>query len=515
MAQTEGAWLYGYSIAHVQQYLLAGIALRDIQGGSQLLEELCIDRFSEMLRAAGLPADSVLSQAAAGARVLSPRGELLQALYATWPAVVDALAPGAQVEQALVPVEAGGLGAAQDRLGRLLKASRIAPLRELPQAGPLAVRCRRTALPAQQWVTVGKEQPEPLDRGAAARLTAWRALNNGTRPGRLDQRFLGGAASGVRFATGREADEELTGDDAYVAVVHADGNGVGQIVTALSAQPDGPRCFRAFSSGLAAATSRAAGQAVVRVLLPHARDGILPARPVVLGGDDLTLIVRAPLAVAFAEAFLEAFETETASVHPGGLTACAGVAIVKARFPFDRAHDLAEGLCGRAKRHVRGQDASALSFFRVTTGLPGGVEDIFERELRARGGKHKLSFEAYGVGARANRAPASLAALRGLAAALPEDQKGALRTLLSTLSAHPAQAQTDFQRIVEVLNHRRKAKEKPGGVQLRQHPEVSKLLNCLGDLTGNNEGGIWDETDRSPLYDAFTLRGLEGWKVPR
>ena len=90
-------------------------------------------------------------------------------------------------------------------------------------------------------------------------------------------------------------------------------------------------------------------------------DGRYPACPIVLGGEDLAILVRGDLAVAFARAFLEAFERESrarlgelADRHGleglgQGLTACAGVALVKASHPFHLAFDLAEALCAHAK----------------------------------------------------------------------------------------------------------------------------------------------------------------------
>ena len=50
----RGGWLYGFAVAHAQSYLLASPRLRDIQGGSQLLEELCGEVFNDARTAAGL-----------------------------------------------------------------------------------------------------------------------------------------------------------------------------------------------------------------------------------------------------------------------------------------------------------------------------------------------------------------------------------------------------------------------------------------------------------------------------
>ncbi len=521
MAPPQRTWLYGWSIAHVQRYLLAANALRDIQGGSQLLEELAKEHFGRALDQAGLPAEAVLSRAAAGARVLSADEEALRALYAAWPAVVDAVAPGAQVDQALVPVDDGGLARAHRRLGRQLVAARSAPVRELPQAGPLVARCRKTALPAERWESVGTEAAEPLDRGSLARLDAWRSISDKRRTCWLDEKFLPDPAGDVRFASGRDADTELTRpDDPYVAVVHADGNGVGALVARRLDDPDAARGFREFSERLSAATCEAARVAVEAVLAPEVRDGVLPARPVVLGGDDVTVIVRGDLGIRFAASYLEAFEAATARAFGEPLTACAGVAVVKARFPFDRAHDLAESLCGRAKKAVKSGEGdkaagSALSFHRVTTSLPEGAEDVFGRELASRDGAFRASFEAYGVGRNAGAAGPSLAELRALADAFPSDQKGALRNLITHLVDAAHGAQPAFDRLCELLDARRKKDSPPDPNRQApsESPELQELKRALGALTGT-DGRVWTDGDprRSPLGDAFLLRTIEGWR---
>lgn len=91
--------------------------------------------------------------------------------------------------------------------------------------------------------------------------------------------------------------------------------------------------------------------------------------PLVLGGDDLTVICDGRQALEFTHKFLCAFEDYTASERLGDdlyrgivpelakkalgqprLSACAGVAIVKRHFPFSLAYDLAADLIKEAKK---------------------------------------------------------------------------------------------------------------------------------------------------------------------
>ncbi len=81
----------------------------------------------------------------------------------------------------------------------------------------------------------------------------------------------------------------------------------------------------------------------------------LPLRPILLGGDDLTFVCDGRIALDLAAAALREFEThQIPHIGQDGcgrtLTACAGVALVKAHAPFHRSYRLANDLCATGKR---------------------------------------------------------------------------------------------------------------------------------------------------------------------
>lgn len=132
--------------------------------------------------------------------------------------------------------------------------------------------------------------------------------------------------------------------------------------------------------------------------------GAIPVVPVILGGDDATVITDATYALPFTEKFLTAFEEETGKdellkylgpesrrgkgegaksgaenagnndengnpkstgIKQGRpMTAAAGIAIVRRKFPFHIAYDLAEKLIKSAKAlgKVKGEECSTLNF---------------------------------------------------------------------------------------------------------------------------------------------------------
>jgi hypothetical protein len=123
----------------------------------------------------------------------------------------------------------------------------------------------------------------------------------------------------------------------------------------------------------------------------------LPLRPILLGGDDLTFVCDGRIALDLAATALREFAN-----HPiphlgedGGettLTACAGVALVKAHAPFHRSYKLAESLCRSAKqkRQEANQKGNVetgcwLDWHADTTRPGESVEDIRKRQYK-RGG---------------------------------------------------------------------------------------------------------------------------------
>lgn len=160
-------------------------------------------------------------------------------------------------------------------------------------------------------------------------------------------------------------------DDSWLAMVHADGNGLGEIFVDFADQAhtgddrDYVGKLRRFSNDIDAWTRTAFRRALEQVMVYHEELSPLPILPLVLGGDDLTVVCEGRLALPFTAYYLKYFEEETRAVSdliPSRpyLTASAGVAIVKPHFPFAAAYDLADGLARSAKEVKRRQrdDAS-------------------------------------------------------------------------------------------------------------------------------------------------------------
>lgn len=228
------------------------------------------------------------------------------------------------------------------------------------------------------------------------------------------------STSGWQFPA--EIDElgRTRGDTSLYAVVHVDANDVGERIrtwlshcvdkrldeTAVRGQ------YREWSQWLDAqfhgvwlclvrrvlsAIHDGSLQGSIQKLNFKLRPGKLPLRPVLLGGDDLTFLCDARIALDLAATALR----EIAGVdcpHLGKISACAGVAIVRAHYPFVRAYEMAEKLCANAKSERRKQkhDGCWLDWHIGAARPTESVKEFRDRSYRANG--FQLTCRPYRLG---------------------------------------------------------------------------------------------------------------------
>lgn len=194
------------------------------------------------------------------------------------------------------------------------------------------------------------------------------------------------------------------GESSYIAVVHADGNKMGDRFKTYGKQHKDNdsfiQAFRLLSHDINQA-GIAALQAVLkevitlisteRFKLPNSHP-YFPFRPLVYGGDDVTFVCDGRLGLILAAKYLSEFEkqpTVDESVS-GKLSACAGISIVKVHYPFARAYQLSESLCKSAKKFIHqessAQGLSVLDWHIATAGLLGTLGQIREREYKVEAG---------------------------------------------------------------------------------------------------------------------------------
>lgn len=164
-----------------------------------------------------------------------------------------------------------------------------------------------------------------------------------------------------------------------LAVIHADGNGLGELVPKL-----GDKLSR-FSVALNKATIQA---------FDDAKTEAMKIRDVILGGDDMTVICDANEALGFTQRYLENFEKNTSKIEElkeltDKLTACAGIAYTNEKYPFHYAESLAQALCGQAKNHSN-RKASCLMFHNIQSSNFQNWNQFVKDELTIHNDKQTL-----------------------------------------------------------------------------------------------------------------------------
>ena len=216
-----------------------------------------------------------------------------------------------------------------------------------------------------------------------------------------------GDTKGYKFPYDIDMLGRVSGEESYVAVIHADGNQVGRHVKdAMVNKPDNReyiKASRSFSESLQAASINALREVIEQLMdavQTDEKDGkkyvggkvplikksniwYLPFRPLVFGGDDVTFLANGQLGVELATRYLEAFEKHTVLQGWKDFYASAGVGIVKMHYPFARAYQLSEELTHSAKKFVKDQvkkDTSAVDWHFAQSGLSGSLDVIRDRE---------------------------------------------------------------------------------------------------------------------------------------
>jgi len=509
---------YMFEAKGIQPFVFHSGKLRDIVGASDLVAGLAAsdggDEIGKLL--GGLAPD--FSRRAGGAFCLhSDDRDALTALRARWRFSVLTKSPGLEFVDAIGETDGNPLDAMRDCFRRLggIRANSAA---DVPGRGrPITRIAPLTGRPAVVSKKYGKDSVLIDAVGLPQRRRA-----DAGKLGLVAERFVADAAkwkfprdydedSDETTAGERRADNPLfpfRGDDRRIAVVHADLSGLGQMFRDLGGSYTRPDQNCGLASKIEAEIEAAAKAASSDWVTPFAHGEVLPLRPVLLGGDDITAIIRADLALPFTEALLVAIEKQCASIGEAdgrpALSACAGVAIVGKGTPYLTAYELADSLCRFAKRaakrkliadsHGREGFPSALAFHLYQHSAHDDYERVIARNaIDCDGGP--FTANPYYTGARAG-GHCTIAQLFALATALAELKGGAgrARELRTLLCDNASLADAAWARWREVAQARQGVAWKAFETALEQ-----------GDGAPRGASGLYDALQLIDL-DAITAR---------
>ncbi|MBG0747897.1 MAG: hypothetical protein I4E98_15115 [Planktothrix agardhii KL2] len=318
-----------------------------------------------------------------------------------------------------------GKGEFKKTLNQLLEKDLAKKKRERVASAPLlglgvTATCQSTQLPAvntsEKYVDTDEEDIYLISRESEAKLKAVPKANQ-----RLIEKFAGTFDPEI-YDFPRRTDYlgRAEGESSYVAIVHADGNGMGNRFQQCGEGKSDQEAIiemRKLSFSVEDAGINALRK-VVKIIHQSIKNGELigkisqiylkkskngkyyiPFRPLVYGGDDVIFVCEGRLGLELAAIYLKEFEDQQVSDHQR-LTARAGICVVKTHYPFARAYQLVEELYGTAKKFIKEERerlkdfledsdnyyCSSIDWHFAASGVIGSLSEIRQREYEVSSG---------------------------------------------------------------------------------------------------------------------------------
>lgn len=430
------AVITGIDVIGIQRYVFASNRLRDVIAASWVVDHVTS---RHVLCQWGTEKDRILI--AAGGNVAVTFDDLNTAKewarqYSRW---LHEMAPGLEVAVVHRDYTGRSLAWGLKALAIDLAQAKLERRPSAPQLGlSVTASCAVTGLPA-----ISLDQGAPI----SPQIKALRQVLSETSQrwnDYLPEQLVRAQGWKAKFPLDLDDMGRSYGETSLIGVVHIDGNGVGQAIQSwldrcLDNEVDDAQVqtqYRTWSGAI-----QQVGEHVLRTIIQrveacilaetdaHGRSQcvlhgtpyelgfplksdnpqtvFLPFRPILFGGDDLTFVCDGRIALDLAVTALREFAKHHIP-HLGEhgaetvLTACAGVALVKAHAPFHRSYTLAEDLCRSAKQarqsetqHGLADTGCWLDWHIGSTRPSDGIGDVRRREYQA--GNLTLTMRPYPV----------------------------------------------------------------------------------------------------------------------
>ena len=268
-------YLYGASVQGIQDFIFKTNKLQEIVGASEIVKGI-----AETFRSTYVPKEIIMN-AAGNIKAVFTEDECKKVVLG-FPKMIMQQAYGITLSQAVIKI--AGEIATQDEINLLesqLKIQRNKVSIPLDLSLNIMELNPSTAKPVVSYANIQKKST-PVDRATAQKIKA-------------NADFLANNPSLKEF---RSLSEMSNGKN-KIAVIHADGNGLGALIPKLHEQG---KKLSDFSKALDDATKTA---------FEKAKTDKMSIRDVILGGDDMVVICNANDALEFTNNFLTYFEEET------------------------------------------------------------------------------------------------------------------------------------------------------------------------------------------------------------
>jgi hypothetical protein len=383
------AVLTGIDVLGVQRYIFSSNRIRDVVAGSYVVHWSTSREgaISAMVKEGLVAENKVLLAGGGNAYIEFATIDNAKDFAAHYIRLLHDQASGLEVVVVHEPFEDGGLALALKKIQISLACAKTKRLPSVPLSGvSVTASCMETGQPAIE-IDRDDDKVLPISRNMVDRRGKKVEANT------YWKQFLKDC-NGFDFPLELDLLGRSEGDTSQIGVVHIDGNGVGSLIKDWldkkvedSTDDDTVRReYRELSDAIDQLGKEVLKTVVGRLFQSidkekkvcgqpekicfglkkskETNSWLLPIRPILLGGDDLTFVCDGRVALSLAETALEVFEKNPPLPHLGQVKASAGIAIVHVHSPFARAYELAEKLCrsAKVKSRVEGNGACALDW---------------------------------------------------------------------------------------------------------------------------------------------------------
>ena len=446
------AYLYGASVQGIQEFIFKTNKLKEIVGASEIVKSIEYD-------VKQYNPDVILVNAAGNVKVIFKNDDAIKKIVLEFPKHIMQKAYGITLSQAVV--EFDGDSPQQEHFNELekrLKIQRNMQNIELDLSLNIIDLAPATAKPVVQRVKIQKKET---------------AIDRATKQKR-DANSKDEVYNDI---------SKLSNENNKIAIIHADGNGLGKLVPTLRDK------LSAFSRNLDIATNNAYEKAQVEGM---------KIRKVILGGDDMTIICDADSALEFTKNYLKYFEQETKELTDHKLTACAGITYCNEKYPFHYAVTLSEELC-KASKKASNRESSCLMFHNIQSSNVESFEKFIEDELTIKIDDEKIINLNYGPYYIDKTKETTLENFQNLVGSLSVKNSpiSSLRQWIGQLHFNDNYAQTMIERIDEMAD-----------LQPNYSKEIlnTNFQNLHSGLSLRNP--IVD--NKTPIYDVLQILSVQG-----
>jgi|GEM_PF-5734641 len=360
--QHTSKFLYGFEVKGIQRYIFHSNKLKDIAGASALIESISTTLADQFIHDNKLSGIEFVRRAAGSIWLYADRENSKKWVYA-FPHFVQQQVPDIQMVQAVVP-STGNLSSdisalwqrlqAQNGHGFFISTVGYMGIERIRLTGELAF-FSDSGNPSQKSGRATQAKRKQEERNRVRFYTKFTGLDT-IDPDKIPLN--------TEHLTSKAATSDSS-DKSWIALIYIDGNNMGKLFQRLAEKAKRPSDYFSFSEKIKHITITAANEAS-QTLHELAAD-------------------------QFAQTFIQTFEQQSrdvlreyhAQLGYTQLTACGGIAFIKAHYPFFYAIQLASELTKEAKNHARRisniQTPSTVSLYRVLSSFVEPLDQMKKR----------------------------------------------------------------------------------------------------------------------------------------